>query len=282
MKTVIVGSAGQLGQALLQSLPGTLLAMTRADADITDRLATAEFLNAHRPDVVVNCAAYNLVDQAESEPEPAFAVNAWAVRNLAKICRLIDAKLVHVSTDYVFGLERTRATPLTEDDAAGPLSVYGTSKLAGEFMARTFAPRHLIIRTCGLYGRGVGGKGGNFVETMLKLAAAGKDLSVIDDQRLTPSNVTDVAAAMSALIELDAVGLFHVTNAGDCTWHGFAQEIFKQAGVSAKLSATTSARYASPAHRPAYSVLSNAKLHAAGVAPLRVWPDALAAYLKAR
>lgn len=283
MKIAIFGSAGQLGRDLVKALPGEVVALSRKDADITDRMATAELLATHRPQVVVNCAAYNLVDQAESDPNPAFAANAWAVRNLAKICRVIDAKLVHVSTDYVFGLDRTRSTPLTELDAPGPLSVYGLSKLAGEYMARTFSPRHLIVRTCGLYGvHGVGGKGGNFVETMLKLAAAGKELNVVNDQRCTPSSTADVAKLIAALIAKDAEGIYHVTNSGDTTWYDLAAEIFKQANVTAKLSPTTSTKYAAPAHRPAYSVLSTAKLQSLGIAAPRDWTLALADYLTSR
>ena len=140
------------------------------------------------PDVVVNCAAYNFVDKAESEPDAAFAVNAWGVRDLARVCRDLDCVLVHFSTDYVFGLDSGRARPYAETDAPGPVSVYGLSKLAGEYLVRALCPRHFVIRTCGLYGVwGSGGKGGNFVETMLRVAGQGKPLRVVDDQICTPS-----------------------------------------------------------------------------------------------
>jgi dTDP-4-dehydrorhamnose reductase len=283
MKTIVIGAAGQLGSDLVPRLTGTVISATRSDSDITDRQSIAAFLATHMPDVVINCAAYNLVDKAETDPDPAFAVNAWAVRNLAKICRHIGAKLVHISTDYVFGLDRDRITPLAESDAPGPLSAYGTSKLAGEYMVRTFAPKHLIVRTCGLYGvRGSGGKGGNFVETMLRLAAAGKPLKVVGDQRCTPSTTADVAAAIAALITHDASGIAHITNSGDCTWHEFAAEIFRQSKITADLSPTTSAVYAAPAHRPTYSVLANNALAKLGIAPLRPWQEALSAYLAER
>ncbi len=283
MKTVVIGSAGQLGRDLLTVLTGNVVAVARQDVDINDRMALAQLLTAHAPDVVVNCAAYNFVDRAENDPEPAFAANAWAVRNLAKICRQLPAKLVHISSDYVFGLDRDNRTPLTEEARTGPLSVYGTSKLAGEYMARTFAPKHLIVRTCGLYGvHGVGGKGGNFVETMIKLGRAGKVLKVVDDQRCTPSASADVAKTIAALIEADAEGIVNVTNSGDTTWHGLAAEIFKLAKIDAVLSPTTSAEYAAPAHRPAYSVLSTAKLQSLGLPEPRHWKDALAEYLTTR
>src|SRR5262249_44784847 len=153
-----------------------------------------------RPDVVVNCAAYNLVDRAEAEPEAAFAVNAWGVRHLALACRDLGCVLAHFSTDYVFGLDEARRTPFAETDAPGPVSAYGLSKLAGEYVVRALCPRHFVIRTCGLYGVwGSGGKGGNFVETMLRLAGERKSLPVVTDQTCTPSYAVDVAAAAAGL-----------------------------------------------------------------------------------
>jgi dTDP-4-dehydrorhamnose reductase len=150
-------------------------------------------------------------------------------------------------------------------------------------MARTFAPRHLIIRTCGLYGsHGVGGKGGNFIETMLKLAAAGKEIKVVDDQRCTPSSTVDVASLVAALIAKDAEGLYHATNTGDTTWHGLASKVFALTNMKADLKPTTSAQYAAAAHRPAYSVLSTKKLESLGIPAPRPWQDAVAEYLKNR
>src|SRR5262249_7467563 len=158
----------------------------RADLDLTRFADIPTAIAAVRPDVFVNCAAYNLVDKAEAEPEEAFAANAWGVRELARACTVAKIKLVHFSTDYVFGLDATRTIPLTEDDPPGPVSVYGLSKLAGEYLARAASPDALVIRTCGLYGlRGSGGKGGNFVETMLRVAEQGKPLRVVNDQRCT-------------------------------------------------------------------------------------------------
>ena len=240
-------------------------------------------MKAHAPDAVVNCAAYNFVDRAEAEPDAAFAVNAWAVRELATACSDVDAKLVHVSTDHVFGLDTTRTHPFGEDDAPGPVSVYGLSKLASEYVARTHAARHLVVRTCGLYGAlGTGGKGGNFVETMLRVAGQGKPLQVVNDQRCTPSATKDVAATIAALMAADAVGLFHATNAGSCTWFELAAEIFRRTGVTADLSPCRTADRTDPVNRPAYSVLSTAKLATVGVVAPQPWQDALAAYLDER
>ncbi|MBL8865603.1 MAG: dTDP-4-dehydrorhamnose reductase [Planctomycetia bacterium] len=283
MTTLVFGSAGQLGRDLVPMLPGEVVSATRADADFAVRGSLAECVKRHAPDVVVNCAAYNLVDKAESEPDAAFAVNAWAVRELALACRDANAKLVHVSSDYVFGLDAKRSTPYAEDDAPGPVSVYGMSKLAGEYFARALTPRHLVVRTCGLYGAwGVGGKGGNFVETMLRVAGQGKPLRVVNDQHCTPSYTKDVAAAIVGLIAADANGLFHATNAGATTWHDLAAETFRLAGVAADLTPIPTRERNDPARRPPYSVLDTAKLATVGVAPPRPWREALAAYLAER
>lgn len=283
MRTVVIGALGQLGRDLVPLLAGEVVPLSRADADLTKAKALREKLSALAPDTVINCAAYNFVDKAESDPSPAFAVNAEGVWNLATICRDLNCRLVHFSTDYVFGLDAKRFIPWSETDAPGPVSAYGLSKLDGEYWVRYLCPHHLVIRTCGLYGlHGTGGKGGNFVETMLKLAGQGEVLKVVHDQRCTPSFTLDVAAATVALLATDANGLFQITSAGDCSWYELAAEIFKLAGVSADLSPTTSEQYGAPARRPTYSVLSNQKLAAVGVNPPRDWHGALAAYLELR
>jgi dTDP-4-dehydrorhamnose reductase len=283
MRTVVLGAPGQLGRDLVPRLGGEVVPLGRADADLTDAPNLRARLTDLRPDVVVNCAAYNFVDQAESEPGAAFAVNAWAVRDLAAVCRDLDCTLVHFSTDYVFGLDGTRTTPFTEADAPGPVSAYGLSKLAGEYLVRGTCPKHIVIRTCGLYGVwGSGGKGGNFVETMLRVAGQGKPLRVVNDQRCTPSFTADVAATTADLIATRAHGLYHVTNGGDCTWYELAREIFRVSGVNADLTPITSAEFRAAARRPPYSVLSNDRLRTVGVGLPRPWPDALAAYLTER
>jgi dTDP-4-dehydrorhamnose reductase len=229
-----------------------------------------------RADVVVNCAAYNFVDRAESEPETAFAVNAWGVRALAEACRDLDCVLVHFSSDYVFGLDTQRRTPYPPADLPGPLCVYGLSKLVGEYLVRSLVARHFIVRTCGLYGFwGAGGKGGNFVETMLRVAGQGKPLRVVNDQECTPSYTVDVAEATAALLQTQQYGVHHLTNAGSCTWHALAQTIFELAGVQGDLTPIASAEWPAAARRPAYSVLECST-------PLRPWREALAVYLRER
>ncbi len=283
MKTAVLGAAGQLGRDLCPRLPGEVVPLSRADFDLSKPDAVAALLDAVRPDVLVNCAAYNYVDKAETEPEVAFAVNAFGVRTLATACAAAGVKLVHFSTDYVFGLEAGRETPLTEHAPPGPVSAYGQSKLAGEYFVRAASPSHLVVRTCGLYGVwGSGGKGGNFVETMLRVAGQGKPLKVVADQYCTPSYAADVAAAAVELIQNRAAGLFHVVNAGACTWHEFAAEIFRQARVPADLTPISSEQFAAPARRPPYSVLSTAKLADIGIPHPRPWREALAAYLAER
>ncbi|HEY7158380.1 MAG TPA: dTDP-4-dehydrorhamnose reductase [Gemmataceae bacterium] len=286
MRYVVLGAAGQLGRDLCPRLPGDVVALSRGGApaaDLTRPESLRAALDEARPDVVVNCAAYNFVDKAESEPSAAFAVNAWGVRELARLCRERDYLLVHFSTDYVFGLDETRRQPWTENDAPGPVSVYGLSKLAGEYLVRSLCPRHMVIRSCGLYGVwGSGGKGGNFVETMLRLAIQGKPLRVVDDQICTPSYTVDIAETTVALLAAGRPGLYHVTNSGSCSWYELAHTVFELTGVRSDLSPIPSSAYAAPARRPAYSVLDHAALRSLGIASPRPWREALAAYLSER
>jgi dTDP-4-dehydrorhamnose reductase len=283
MKIAVLGAAGQLGRDICQRLVGEIFPLTRAEIDL-DRVETIKpCITSLRPDVVVNCAAYNFVDKAESEPDIAFRTNAWGVRELARACEDLGCQFVHFSTDYVFGLDTDRNTPLAENDPPGPVCVYGLSKLAGEYLARSICTRHLVIRTCGLYGVwGSGGKGGNFVETMLRLAGQGRPILVVNDQRCTPTYTADLAEVVAVLIARSAVGLYHVTSSGDCTWYEFAAEIFRQAGVRFDLNSITSEQYGASARRPVYSVLAMEKLKSTGLSLPRPWQDALAAYFRER
>jgi dTDP-4-dehydrorhamnose reductase len=283
MRFAVLGAAGQLGRDLCPRLPGEVVALDRTRADLTNPNQLKATLADLRPAMVVNCAAYNFVDKAESEPDAAFAVNCWGVRHLTSACRDLDCTLVHFSTDYVFGLDTNRTTPFQTTDPPGPVSAYGLSKLGGEYAVRAECPKHFVIRTCGLYGVwGSGGKGGNFVETMLRVAGQGKPLRVVDDQHCTPSYTADVAAAAVALIGTGRYGLYHVTNAGATTWYELAKAAFELAGVTADLTPIPSSGYPTPARRPGYSVLSLDALAAAGVREPRPWRDAVAAYLEER
>lgn len=281
MRVAVLGSAGQLGRDLLPRLKGEVIPLTRADFDLEAPCEFTERLKAIGADVLVNCAAYNFVDKAEDEPFTAFAVNLTGVAGLTISCRNASVRFVHVSTDYVFGADTSRTTPYFETDSPGPVSKYGESKLAGERAALT-VPANLAIRTCGLYGVwGSGGKGGNFVETMLRVAGQGKPLRVVADQRCTPTYTADLADGIAKLIEKGTTGLIHLTNAGDCTWHEFAAKIFELSGITADLTPITSTEFGAKARRPVYSVLGSNRTEETGV-KLRPWQEALAAYLEER
>lgn len=283
MKYAVLGAAGQLGRDLCPRLPGEVISPSRERLDLAVPESIRPTLETIRPDVVINCAAYNFVDKAETEPQAAFAVNTWGVRELALVCRDLDCVLLHFSTDYVFGLDDERASPYSETDAPGPVSVYGLSKLAGEYVVRAICSRHFVVRTCGLYGVwGSGGKGTNFVETMLRVAGQGKPLRVVADQTLTPSYTMDIATAAAALAQTDRYGLYHLTNRGQCSWHEFAAAIFELAHVKADLSPTSSKEFGAPARRPGYSVMANQAYDALGLPAMRPWREALAAYLEER
>jgi len=283
VKYAVLGAAGQLGRDLCPRLAGEVVPLTRADADLTQRGALRKLLDGLRPDVVINCAAYNFVDRAEDEPDAAFAVNTWAVRELAVACNELGAVLVHFSTDHVFGLDAMRHTPYAEDDAPGPVSVYGLSKLSGEYFVRALCPRHFVVRTCGLYGAwGSGGKGGNFVETMLRLTRELRSVRVVSDQVCTPTYTVDLATAVVSLLKTGTFGLYHVTNAGACSWHEFARTIFELEKLEVDLTAIGSTEFGAKARRPAYSVLEAAAYRELGLPALRSWQEALAAYLTER
>jgi len=283
MRFAVIGAAGQLGRDLVPRLAGDVVPLDRSRAELTQPELLRSALTDIRPDIVVNCAAYNFVDRAENEPEAAFAVNAWGARSLARFCRDLDCTLVHFSTDYVFGLDATRRSPWKTTDAPGPVSVYGLSKLAGEYLVQSECPKHLVIRTCGLYGVwGSGGKGGNFVETMLRLAGEGKPLRVVNDQQCTPSYTADVAVAAAALIATGRHGLFHITSSGNTTWYELARAAIEIAGLKTEITPIPTRDYPTPARRPAYSVLALDELAATGVSLPRPWHEALAAYMEER
>lgn len=277
MRTALIGARGQLGTDLGRLLPGDVVSFDRDRVDISDRDSVHAVLSTGGFDRVVNCAAYNLVDRAEEEPERAFIVNGLGPRNLALACTEIDALLVHVGTDYVFGADEARRVPYGEDDRAGPTSAYGTSKLAGEQFAASLCPRSLIVRTCGLYGQAEGRA--NFVRTMLRLGRERGTVSVVDDQRCTPTATADLAEAIVGLIEADAVGLFHMTNAGDTTWCEFAREIFRLAEVDCEVMPITTAEFGARARRPAYSVLDGSKAANVLGREQPTWQTALAEYI---
>ena len=282
MRTLLIGVNGQLGSDLRKVLsPDTTIPLTHADIEIADLNRVKDILERHRPDVVINTAAYNKVDDCEDNVENPFNVNAYAVRNLAIACKNIDAVLVHFSTDYVF--DGSKNTPYKEDDMPRPISVYGISKLTGEHFARYNLKKYFVIRTCGLYGlAGRSSKGGNFVELMLRFAQEGREIKVVNDQVLTPTSTKELAKSVCQLIQTNEYGLYHITNNGECSWYEFAKEIFKIEELSPKLNETTSDAYGAKAKRPLYSVLDHCNMRKLGLDGMGDWKDALKTYLLER
>lgn len=281
-KVVLIGANGQLGSELAKIFCNyELVPLTHADLDIADAKEIERLLGQHSPDLILNTAAYHRVDECEEFPARAYEVNALAVRHLAQWAKAHQAVLLHFSTDYVF--DGCLRRPYSEADLPEPLSAYAVSKLAGEYFIRAIHDRHFIIRTCGLYGiAGSSGKGGNFIETMLRLATEGKEIRVVDDQVLTPTSAKELAGKVRQLVETGAYGLYHITNNGACSWYEFAAAIFELSGLKPRLQPTTSAAFGAHAKRPAYSVLDNANLRSLGLDDLRHWRDALKEYLEDR
>ena len=230
--------------------------------------------------MVVNAAAYTLVDRAEAEPVTARTVNVDGVAHLAEACRRLDATLVQMSTDYVFGGDSSRAIPYTETDTPAPVSVYGQTKLEAERLAAT-CPKHLVVRTCGLYGPAAPRGRDDFVGAMLRRADAGGPIRVVDDQHCSPSYTPHVARAVAFLVRSGVHGTYHVVNGGATTWHGFAAELFRLAGRNVDLAPITSDQYPAAARRPRYSVLDTGRYAAlAGHWPLPTWQQALAEHVR--
>ena len=278
MKALVTGASGQLGGALVARLGTSAHALARAQLDVTDGAAVSVALDSIRPDVVINATAYNKVDGAESEPEAAFAVNATAVLGLALAAQRVGARLVHLSTDYVFDGAQSR--PYVEEDVPRPINMYGRSKRAGEMMVEAVGGPALLVRTSGVFGPGGSrAKGGSFVDRILERARTGAALRIVDDQRFAPTCAPDLAAALVTLIERKATGIVHVTNDGACSWYDLALAALELADVRATVDRISSAELAAPARRPPYSVLSNARFADLTGAPLRPWREALAEML---
>jgi len=282
VRVVILGAGGQLAYDLQRVMEGwDLTTLRHADLDVCDHDRVRSRLNDIRPDVVINTAAFHRVDDCEEQIRKAFEANTFAVRNLARLCAELNSVLVHISTDYVFGGEKR--TPYAEADLPHPLGVYGASKLAGEYFVRNDCPNHLLVRTSGLYGiAGSSGKGGNFVETMIRMAKEGEPIRVVEDQVLTPTWTRSLAETMKELLEKRSRGLYHVTNRGACSWYDFAARIFDLVGKKPDLAPITTEAYGARARRPAYSVLGHGRMLEAGIAEPPDWEDSLRGYLVER
>jgi dTDP-4-dehydrorhamnose reductase len=278
MRVVVLGAAGQLGRvtAARWSATDDVLPLTRADVDLTDARALEARLDALRPELIVNCAAYNDVDGAEDDPSRALAVNALAVRSMAASARRCGATLVHYSTDFVFD-GRDRSTPYTEEDAPAPQSVYATSKLLGEWFAADL-PRHYVLRVESLFG---GTYVRSSIDKLIEALRRGAEAKVFADRTVTPSYVQDVAAATEHLVRGGAAsGLYHCVNSGSTNWRALGEELARLLGCepTARLVPVAFASVPLKARRPQYCALSNAKLRAAGV-EMPEWRDALRRYV---
>lgn len=283
-RAAIFGSAGQLGVELTSEFTSRgydVACFERGSVDITDAAAVDGAISRYDPDVVINAAAYNQVDVAEQEPVAAFQVNALAVRNVAIACRNADALLVHFSTDYVF--DGTAGQAYREEDPTRPLGAYAVSKLAGEIYARAYLERALIIRTSGVYGPGgLSTARGNFVELMLRLAAGGQAIRVVEDHVASPTYAPALASRTADLVEKKVDGTVHVGGGTPISWYDWAAKIFAAAGLQPRLKPTNEREFRTAARRPKYAALSNGKMESLGIEPMPSLDQAIVDYLKAR
>jgi dTDP-4-dehydrorhamnose reductase len=282
MRLLLIGRTGQLGGDLLRLQRGhEVVAPERGELDLTRPEQLRAALGRHRPELVVNCAAFHNVPLCEEQPEQAFRVNCVAVRDLAQACREAGARLVTFSSDYVFGGERR--TPWDEDDKPHPLQIYGISRLAGEHAALAAAPEHaVVVRSCGLYGAsGARSKGGNFVDGRVADLRAGRAIEMAAEQIIAPTATEDLATAVLALIAHPGqrAGIYHLVNEGECSWYQLTVAIAEILGIEASITPVDRQGRTGAMRRPLYSVLGNRKARALGIT-LPPWRDALERYLR--
>ncbi len=283
MTIAVIGSTGQLGQDLMRVFGEDAVGFAHQDLDVTDEEGVAAAIRSLEPDWVLNTAAFHRVDDCETNPTLTFAVNAIGALNVARAAAAVGSGVVFYSSDYVFGgQDRERDHPYEEGDDPEPLSVYGTSKVAGEQLVMQANPRHLVVRSAGLYGTATSRKGWTFPELMLNKARTDGFVRVVTDQVLSPTFTADLAQKTKELIEHDATGLFHLTNDGECSWFEFAQGALDLAGVEAKMEPIDSGQLGQRARRPPYSALTTTRLEAVGLKPLRPWKEALNDYLQTK
>lgn len=275
MKLLITGCKGQLGLELSKQLSDKDYDLIETDVhnlDITNSKQVIDFVEYHKPEAIINCAAYTNVDSCESNEQAAFKVNAIGSQNLSAAAYKVNAKIVQISTDYVF--DGTGTTPRREYDKTNPQSVYGSSKELGEQLVRQTNPRHFILRTAWLYG-----EGNNFVRTMLKLAKEKTELSVVNDQIGSPTSTVDLTRCIIDIVDTDSYGTYHATCEGQCSWYDFARKIFELKAKNIKVHPITSEQLDRPAPRPKFSVLDNYMLKLIGLNNFRPWEEALEEYL---
>lgn len=283
MKVAVIGGNGQLGSDVVKAFARNqddVRSLTHAEIEIGNLESVKRCLNSIGAAIVVNTAAMHHVESCEREPALAYGVNAIGVRNLALATRELATVLIHVSTDYVF--DGRKKQPYVEDDAPLPLNVYGNSKLAGEYYARTLNPKHFVLRTSALYGehqcRAKGGK--NFVDLMLELARTRGRVRVVDDEFISPTSTLELAQQIVRLSRCDHYGLYHATAENSCSWFQFAGEIFSSAGIDVVLEVAAPGEFPAKAPRPLYSVLENRELKKLGLNIFSSWEIGLHQYLR--
>lgn len=279
MKIILFGVNGQLGSVLYEGLKvrgNEVIGLTHADIDIADKQTVTDVITDLKPDCVVNCAAYNAVDRAESEEVLCRMVNTDAVGFMAAASESVGAKFMTFSSDYVF--DGKSSTPITEDTPKNPLNIYGRSKADSEELALKLCSRSFVVRVTWLYGP----NGSNFVNTMLKLALTHDTLRVVNDQVGSPTFAEDLVPALCDMLESDKYGVYNLSNSGFCTWYEFACKIFELADAKINVIPVTTAEYGSKAARPLNSRLSKEKAEKCGFAPLPSWEDALKRFFEKR
>ncbi|WP_163070782.1 dTDP-4-dehydrorhamnose reductase [Priestia flexa] len=275
-KVLITGANGQLGKELVELFTQKgfeVHGFGRKDMDITNQAQVKEIIHRIQPNIVLHSAAHTKVDLAEAEPENAFAINSYGTRNVAVAAEQVGAKLVYVSTDYVF--DGTGTEPYDEFAPTSPLGIYGKSKLAGEQFVRDLHSQFFIVRTSWVYGK----HGANFVKTMLKLGQDKKELSVVADQIGCPTYTLDLATTILELVQTEKYGVYHVSNSGQCSWYEFAKAIFAEAGMNVQVNPCTTEEFPRPAARPAYSVFKHQALEINNISIPRIWRSALVHFL---
>jgi dTDP-4-dehydrorhamnose reductase len=274
MRILVTGANGQLGREIARQGGDHELILTDVkELNIIDNTAVRDLFRELKPQAVIHCAAYTNVDGAESDQDNAFRVNVIGAQNIAAACLENGARMVYVSTDYVF--DGTKVEPYREFDPVSPQSIYGLTKWQGEEIVRQILGRHYIVRTAWLYG-----DGNNFIRTMLRLAKQNPNLRVVHDQVGTPTSTVDLAKVIFGLLNSDAYGTYHATCQGQCSWYEFACEIFHQSGMNVNITPLTTEEFPRPAKRPAHSVLDNYMLKMTVGDLMRPWQDALQQYLK--
>ncbi len=277
MKVLVTGYNGQLGFDVIKELEIRRIAckgVDMVDFDITDTVATENYIKAYNPDTVIHCAAYTAVDKAEEDEETCYKVNTLGSENIAKVCGKIGAKMVYVSTDYVYG--GTGSEPFEVTDKTNPCNIYGKSKLQGEEAVKKNCQKYFIVRTSWVFGI----NGNNFVKTMLRLGDTHPQLNVVCDQIGSPTYTPDLAKLICDMIETEKYGTYHGTNENYCSWAEFAEEIMKQGRKETIINPVTTAEYGAKAQRPLNSRLSKKCLDDAGFDRLPTWQDALSRFIK--